>query len=146
MIRKEAMRALRSLQVHSFPPCCDKTDTNLTQFTVEFHRIVIHISPRLRYGLGMTQSAKHMNHDTDLQAAMFNPTDYITLNQDGYALCTNPMADGGLEAIMVNTRLVGEGLRNFEGSIKRMVLNKLFSPKFGEVILTATRLSSNEAA
>jgi hypothetical protein len=47
---------------------------------------------------------------------------------------------------MVNTRLVGEGLRNFEGSIKRMVLNKLFSPKFGEVILTATRLSSNEAA
>ncbi|MBX9727255.1 MAG: hypothetical protein K2X09_08315 [Rickettsiales bacterium] len=77
---------------------------------------------------------------------MFNPTDYITLNTDGFALCTNPMADGGLEAIMVNTRLVGEGLRNFEGSIKRMVLSKLFSPKFGEVILTATRLSSHEAA
>jgi hypothetical protein len=77
---------------------------------------------------------------------MFNPTDYITLNNDGYALCTNPMADGGLEAIMVNTRLAGEGLRNFEGSIKRMVLSKLFSPKFGEVILTATRLSSHEAA
>ena len=42
------------------------------------------------------------------------------------------MADGGLEAIMVNTRLVGEALRNFEGSVKRMVLSKLFSPKFGE--------------
>jgi len=77
---------------------------------------------------------------------MFNPTDYITLNHDGFALCTNPMADGGLEAIMVNTRLDGEGLRNFEGSIKRMVLSKLFSPKFGEVILTATRLSSHQAA
>ena len=77
---------------------------------------------------------------------MFNPTDYIKLNNDGYALCTNPMADGGLEAIMVNTRLAGEGLRNFESSIKRMVLSKLFSPKFGEVILTATRLSSHELA
>ena len=78
--------------------------------------------------------------------SMFDPNDYITLNDNGFALCTNPMADGGLEAIMVNTRLAGEGLRNFEGSIKRMVLSKLFSPKFGEVILTATRLSSHEAA
>ncbi|MFZ4540399.1 MAG: hypothetical protein ACOYNL_01140 [Rickettsiales bacterium] len=88
------------------------------------------------------------NHFTDYQAiaTMFNPTDYITLNSDGFALCTNPMADGGLEAIMVNTRLAGEGLRNFESSIKRMVLSKLFSPKFGEVILTATRLSSHESA
>ncbi len=77
---------------------------------------------------------------------MFNPTDYIKVNSDGYAMCTNPMADGGLEAIMVNTRLVGESLRNFESSVKRMVLSKLFSPKFGEVILTATRLSSNEPA
>lgn len=77
---------------------------------------------------------------------MFEPKDYIKLNDDGYAMCTNPMADGGLEAIMVNTRLVGEALRNFEGSVKRMVLSKLFSPKFGEVILTATRLSSHEAA
>ena len=49
-------------------------------------------------------------------------------------------------AIMVNTKLAGEGLRNFESSIKRMVLSKLFSPKFGEVILTATRLSHHEAA
>jgi len=84
--------------------------------------------------------------DFQVMSPMFNPTDYIKLNTDGFALCTNPMADGGLEAIMVNTRLVGEGLRNFEGSIKRMVLSKLFSPKFGEVILTATRLSSHEAA
>ena len=84
------------------------------------------------------------NHD-DVYAAgiapMFNPNDYIELRGDGFALCTNPMADGGLEAIMVNTRLNGENLRNFEGSIKRMVLGKLFSPKFGEVILTATRLA-----
>lgn len=79
-------------------------------------------------------------------SSMFNPNDYITISDDGYALCTNPMADGGLEAIMVNTRLVGEALRNFESSIKRMVLSKLFSPKFGEVILTATRLSSHETA
>lgn len=77
---------------------------------------------------------------------MFDPITYIKLNEDGYALCTNPMADGGLEAITVNTRLTGEGLRNFEASVKRMVLSKLFSPKFGEVILTATRLSNHEAA
>jgi hypothetical protein len=76
-------------------------------------------------------------------SGMFNPQDYIELREDGFALCTNPMADGGLEAIMVNTRLVGEHLRNFEGSIKRMVLTKLFSPKFGEVILTATRLTQH---
>ena len=74
---------------------------------------------------------------------MFDPEDYIDLRSDGFALCTNPMADGGLEAIMVNTRLDSESLRNFEGSVKRMVLSKLFSPKFGEVILTATRLSAN---
>ncbi|PZP85184.1 MAG: hypothetical protein DI582_06695 [Azospirillum brasilense] len=78
--------------------------------------------------------------------AMFDPNEYIQLRDDGFALCTNPMADGGLEAIMVNTRLIGENLRNFESSIKRMVLSKLFSPKFGEVILTATRLQSQEMA
>ena len=77
---------------------------------------------------------------------MFNPHDYIDLRDDGFALCSNPMADGGLEAIMVNTRMAGENLRNFEGSIKRMVLSKLFSPKFGEVILTATRISVNSAS
>jgi hypothetical protein len=73
---------------------------------------------------------------------VFNPAHYIQLQSDGYALCTNPMADGGLSAITVNTKLIGEGLRNFEGTIKRMVLSKLMSPKFGEVILTATRLSN----
>jgi hypothetical protein len=77
---------------------------------------------------------------------MFNPHDYIDLRDDGFAMCSNPMADGGLEAIMVNTRMAGENLRNFEGSIKRMVLGKLFSPKFGEVILTATRISVNSAS
>lgn len=77
-----------------------------------------------------------------LEAGMFDPRDYIDLRADGFALCTNPMADGGLEAIMVNTRLSGESRKNFEGSIKRMVLSKLFSPKFGEVILTATRITA----
>jgi len=77
---------------------------------------------------------------------MFDPNEFIQLRDDGFALCTNPMADGGLEAIMVNTQLVGENLRNFESSIKRMVLAKLFSPKFGEVILTATRLRAQEMA
>ena len=72
---------------------------------------------------------------------MFNPGDYITLQDDGYAICTNPMADGGLSAITVNTQLMGEALRNFEASVKRMVLAKLFSPKFAEVILTATRIA-----
>ncbi len=91
-------------------------------------------------------SVRQPTDDYQATIPMFNPTDYFKLNDDGYALCTNPMADGGLEAIMVNTRLDGECLRNFEGSIKRMVLSKLFSPKFGEVILTATRLSSHEAA
>lgn len=73
-------------------------------------------------------------------AAMFDPDTFITLQEDGFALCQNPMADGGLSAITVNTQLSGENLRNFESSIKRMVLSKLLSPKFGEVILTATRL------
>jgi len=73
---------------------------------------------------------------------IFEPTDYIQMQADGFALCTNPMADGGLSAITVNTQLVGEGLRNFESAIKRMVLSKLVSPKFGEVILTATRIAN----
>lgn len=73
---------------------------------------------------------------------MFDPNQFIHLRDDGFAMCTNPMADGGLEAIMVNTTLQGESLKNFEASIKRMVLSKLFSPKFGEVILTATRLKN----
>lgn len=75
------------------------------------------------------------------QTTMFNPHDYIQQTGNGFALCSNPFADGGLSAITVNTQLAGENLRNFEASVKRMVLSKLFSPKFGEIILTATRLN-----
>ena len=89
----------------------------------------------------MFESYPIQNPHLATMSAMFNPEDFIELRDDGFALCTNPMADGGLEAIMVNTRLEREAMRNFEGSIKRMVLSKLFSPKFGEVILTATRLT-----
>lgn len=78
-------------------------------------------------------------HDPDM--SMFNPHDYIKIEANGFALCTNPFADGGLNAITVNTQLIGDNLRNFESSVKRMVLSKLFSPKFGEIILTATRLN-----
>lgn len=81
-------------------------------------------------------------YESDMTPRIFDPLHYITLMDDGFALCTNPMVDGGLSAITVNTRLAGEALKNFEGSIKRMVLSKLFSPKFGEVILTATRLNT----
>ena len=73
----------------------------------------------------------------------FNPHDYIELMTDGFARCRNPFADSGLTDITVNTQLFGENLRNFESSIKRMVLSKLFSPKFAEIILTATRLQQS---
>lgn len=75
----------------------------------------------------------------------FDPHEFIEELEDGFALCSNPMADGGLSAITVNTNLVGDALNNFEANIKRMVLAKLFSPKFGEVILTATRLRGGAA-
>lgn len=81
------------------------------------------------------------NYDSNHEVALFNPTDFIELQEDGFAICTNPMADGGLSAITVNTKMMGDALRNFEASVKRMVLAKLFSPKFAEVILTATRLN-----
>lgn len=84
-------------------------------------------------------------HIHDAGSLSFNPSDYIRIEADGFALCSNPMADGGLSAITVNTRLVGESLKNFESSVKRMVLAKMFSPKFGEVILTATRMGSQRA-
>ncbi len=79
-------------------------------------------------------------YDYMMEESLFNPHHYIQLMDDGYALCTNPLIDGGLSAITVNTNLGDEALRNFEASIKRMVLSKLFSPKFAEVILTATQL------
>lgn len=69
---------------------------------------------------------------------MFDPRDYIQTLDNGYVLCSNPVADGGLSAITVNTMLNEERRRHFQESIKRMVLNKLFSPKFAEVILTAS--------
>ncbi len=81
-------------------------------------------------------------YDYDVNQPMFNPLDFIKPLDDGFALCHNPMGGGGLSAITVNTRLHGEALKNFEGSVKRMVLSKLFSPKFGEVILAATRIGS----
>ena len=84
----------------------------------------------------------HSGYTNDMTHSVFNPHDYIELLEDGFALCSNPMVDGGLSAITVNTKLAGEGLRNFEASVKRMVLAKLFSPKFGEVILTATRIGT----
>lgn len=71
---------------------------------------------------------------------MFNPNDYILMLDNGYVICNNPVADGGMSAITVNTLLKGERKRAFQDSIKRMVLNKLFSPKFAEVILTATEM------
>ncbi len=83
-------------------------------------------------------------HDSGASLA-FNPHDFIKIEPEGFALCSNPMADGGLSAITVNTRLSGEALKNFESSIKRMVLAKMFSPKFGEVILTATRSGNQHA-
>jgi hypothetical protein len=71
---------------------------------------------------------------------MFDPNDYIQPLDNGYVLCSNPVADGGLSAITVNTMLNEERRRHFQESIKRMVLNKLFSPKFAEVILTASEI------
>ncbi len=69
---------------------------------------------------------------------MFNPEQYITPLDNGYVLCSNPVADGGMSAITVNTMLRNEQMKTFQESIKRMVLSKLFSPKFAEVILFAT--------
>lgn len=92
---------------------------------------------------GTIDSHSH-DFETGFVADLFNPSDYIEIKEDGFALCHNPMASGGLSAITVNTRLAGEALRNFEQSVKRMVLSKLFSPKFGEVILTACRIGTAE--
>ncbi len=81
------------------------------------------------------------NYDSSEPFVAFQPMDYIAVQPDGFAICSNPVADGGLSAITVNTKLIGEARRNFEASVKRMVLAKLFSPKFAEVILAATRLN-----
>ncbi len=76
---------------------------------------------------------------------MFNPNDYILMLDNGFVICNNPVADGGMSAITVNTQLRGDRKRAFQDSIKRMVLNKLFSPKFAEVILAATELQFENA-
>jgi hypothetical protein len=68
---------------------------------------------------------------------MFNPEDYIQVLDEHLVLCSNPVADGGLSAITVNLSLNGDRKEAFQESIKRMVLNKLFSPKFAEVIFSA---------
>jgi hypothetical protein len=68
---------------------------------------------------------------------MFNPEDYIQILDENLVLCSNPVADGGLSAITVNLSLNEDRKRAFKDSIKRMVLNKLFSPKFAEVIFSA---------
>ena len=77
---------------------------------------------------------------------MFDPNDYIQALDNGYVLCSNPVADGGLSAITVNTMLNDDRRKHFQESIKRMVLNKLFSPKFAEVILTASEIHSSSRA
>ncbi len=68
---------------------------------------------------------------------MFDPNDYIQVLDSDLVLCSNPVADGGLSAITVNLSLSEERKAMFQDSIKRMVLNKLFSPKFAEVIFSA---------
>lgn len=75
---------------------------------------------------------------------MFNPQDYIQIIDHNLVLCTNPVPDGGLSAITVNLELCCERKRHFRDSIKRMVLNKLFSPKFAEVILSAAEMHIDE--
>jgi phosphoribosylformylglycinamidine (FGAM) synthase-like enzyme len=72
---------------------------------------------------------------------MFNPRDYIQVIDENMVLCTNPVSDGGLSAITVNIALSPERKKQFTDSVKRMVLNKLFSPKFAEVIISATELN-----
>ncbi len=76
---------------------------------------------------------------------LFDPKHYIQPLDNHYVLCNNPVADGGLSAITVNTSLQGEHKRAFQDAVRRMVLNKLFSPKFAEVILLATDIQYNNA-
>ena len=71
---------------------------------------------------------------------MFDPKDYIHVIDEHSVLCSNPVADGGLSAITVNLCLNEERKAAFQDAIKRMVLNKLFSPKFAEVIFSALEI------
>ncbi len=72
---------------------------------------------------------------------MFDPNKYIEQLGDGLVLCTNPLIDGGMSAITVNLNASIESKLSFREAIQRMVLAKLFSPKFAEVILLATQMN-----
>lgn len=67
----------------------------------------------------------------------FDPCEYIEHIDDNLAICHNPLADGGLSAITVNLGASEANKENFRENVQRMVLNKLFSPKFAEVIMIA---------
>jgi hypothetical protein len=71
---------------------------------------------------------------------LFNPNDYIEHLDDDHVLCNNPLADGGLSSITVNLSITEASKENFRNSVRRMVLNKLFSPKFAEVIMSALEM------
>lgn len=71
---------------------------------------------------------------------MFEASKYIERVSESQVLCNNPVADGGLSAMTVNINLSNEARERFCESIKRMVLSKLFSPKFAEVILIALEM------
>lgn len=77
---------------------------------------------------------------------LFDPSEYIQMLGDGMALCSNPSADGGMSAITVNLRLSDAARKAFSDSVKRMVLSKLFSPKFAEVILCALETGQQQEA
>lgn len=62
---------------------------------------------------------------------------YIEELGNGLVLCSNPIVDGGISAMTVNVNLNDDAKSAFKDSIKRMVLSKLLSPKFAEVILSA---------
>jgi hypothetical protein len=75
---------------------------------------------------------------------MFNPYDYIQIIDANMIICRNPVADGGLCSITINRHMSLAGRAAFSASIKRMVLTKLFSPKFAEVILAAVERESGD--
>lgn len=75
---------------------------------------------------------------------MFNPYDFIEYKDADTVICRNPVADGGVCSITINCHMSAAGRIAFSASIKRMVLTKLFSPKFAEVILTAVEKESSD--
>jgi hypothetical protein len=67
---------------------------------------------------------------------------YIEELEGGLVLCSNPIVDGGISAMTVNVNISPEAKLAFKDSIKRMVLSKLLSPKFAEVILAAVEMKT----